>query len=246
MKNEQYILFEKYINNELEKKELELFHQQLKTNTDFKQEFEIYKDLDSSLSSTYKNKIEEKKLRNTLSKLGTKYVETENFVKKETKVISILRYKKLMVAASIALLIGFFLFNNQKPVYSNYAIHPNLELVVRGANNPLFLKAEKAFNSKNYNEALKHLTVLSNIYINDTEIKLYKGIALLELGNYNKAEGIFNTISLGSSAFVNTALWYKALSNLKQKKYKKAKSILKTIPKSAAVYEQAQKLLKKL
>lgn len=245
----RYILFDKYINNELTDVELKSFEEQLLSNEDFKQEFEIYKNLETSLASKFENEQEEIELRKTLQNIGNQYIKEkkiETETKTETKVIPLFNYKKLLVAASIALLIGFFVFNNGNPVYGDFANHNSLEIVVRGKNNEAVVAAEKAFNSKKYDEALQQLTLLSTNYPEDVELDLYKGICNLELNNYNVAEQIFTKISEGDSSFTSKATWYKALSYLKQEKFDACKNVLQTIPESAEEFEQAQKLIKKL
>lgn len=245
MKDAAYIEFDKYLNNELNSSELESFNLRLNNDDEFKEVFEIYKALEASLSSTISNEEEEIELRKTLSNLGATYIKEET-PKKKTKVISLVNYRKLMVAASIALLIGFFIFKDGNPVYSDFSNHTALELVVRSGNNDLYVKAEEAFNSKNYEEALKQLTTLSNIYLNDTEIQLYKGICQLELSNYFEANAIFDKISQGNSSLIDTATWYKALTLLKQEKFMECEQVLRSIPESSDQYANAKKLLKKL
>ncbi|WP_298365269.1 CDC27 family protein [uncultured Lutibacter sp.] len=243
MEELKYIKFDNYLNKELTGEELLSFEKKLQSDADFKQEFEIYKALNSSLSSKYENEEEETKLRNTLSNLGATFIKEE---KKETKVISLMRYRKLMVAASIALLIGFFIFKNGDPVYSDFSNHGNLELVVRGDSNETLLKAQDAFNNKNYKTAFAQLIVLEKEFPNDIEIKLYKGISLLELDKFQEAETIFDSISKGNSVFKYKATWYKALNLLKQKQFETCEEVLKTIPESAEEYDLASKLLRKL
>ncbi|MFK5957589.1 MAG: hypothetical protein QM495_01835 [Lutibacter sp.] len=243
MKTNNYITFDKYLAKELTTVELKSFEDKLKSNADFKQEFEIYKNLETSLKSKF-NTEKELALRKTLSNLGSEYIKEKKSNKKKGKLISLINYKQLMVAASVALLIGFFLFNNGNPVYSDFSNHNSLELAVRGENNDAISKAEKAFNSKNYKEALTYLMQLSTS--NDIEIELYKGICFLELNSYADADIIFDKISSGNSAFKNTATWYKALSMLKQKQFEACKYVLKTIPESADEFVQAEKLLNKL
>jgi len=198
------------------------------------------------LSSKFENEENEQELRKTLTNLGNEYIKEEEVTKKKTKVISLFNYKKLMVAASIALLIGFFIFKNGNPVYSDFANHSNLELVVRGDSNETLLKAQEAFNAKNYKTAFAQLTVLEKEFPNDIEIQLYKAICLLELDKFPQADSIFNSIGEGNSALSTKATWYKALSLLKQEQFKACENTLKTIPESAEEYEQAKKLLKKL
>lgn len=245
MEELKYIEFENYLKNELSVTEKKAFEAKLQSDADFKQEFEIYKSLETSLSSKFTNEEGEQELRKTLTNLGNQFIK-EEAPQKKAKVISLLNYKKLMVAASIALLIGFFIFKNGNPVYSDFANHSNLELVVRGESNETLLKAQEAFNAKNYKTAFAQLTVLETDFPNDIEIKLYKGISLLELDKFNQAETIFNSISEGNSAFKYKATWYKALSYLKQEQFDACKNTLKTIPENAEEYELAKKLLQKL
>ena len=181
-----------------------------------------------------------------MTNLGTQFIKEEVSTKKKSKVITLFNYKKLMVAASIAILISFFIFKNGNPVYSDFANHTNLEFTVRGDNNQTITNAETAFNAKNYKTAFAQLTVLEAQFPNDIEIQLYKGICLLEMDKFSQAETIFETISRGNSAFLTKATWYKALSYLKQEQFEACKNTLKTIPESAEEYTQAKKLLRKL
>ncbi|UMB52758.1 hypothetical protein MKD41_10465 [Lutibacter sp. A64] len=242
----KYIEFENYLKNKLSQTEKIAFETKLQSNADLKQEFEIYKALETSLSSKFENEEGEQELRNTLTGLRNQFIKEEEVSKKKTKVISLFNYKKLLVAASIALLIGFFTFKNGNPAYSDFANHANLEFTVRGDNNETIKTAETAFNTKNYTTAFAQLTVLEKEFPNDIEIQLYKAICLLELDEFSQADTIFETIRTGNSAFSTKATWYKALSLLKQKKFEACKNTLKTIPESAEEYEIAKKLLNKL
>lgn len=255
MEELKYLEFDKFLNNELTETEKISFEERLNSDADFKQEFEIYKALETSLSSKFENEEAEKELRNTLTELGSTYIkdkiqtETKTITKtktSETKIISLKRYRNLMIAASIALLIGFFIFKNGKPVYSDFSKHNSLELVVRGDNNETINKAEEAFNNKNYKTAFAQLTILEEQLPNDVEIQLYKGICLTEMDQFSQAETIFNSISEGDSAFKYKATWYKALNLLKQENFEACKEVLKTIPESTEEFEQAKKLLKQL
>ena len=246
MEESRYILFENYLYNELNATEKTAFESQLQTDVDFLQEFEIYKNLEASLSSKFNNEKEELDLRATLTNLGNEYVKEEEVAKKETKVISLFNYKSLMVAASIALLIGFFLMKDGNPVYGDFANHGTLEIVVRGENSEDIIDAEKAFNSQNYLDALQALKILSDAQPKDIELQLYKGICHLELNNFTDADRIFEEISTGESAFSTKATWYKALSFLKQEKIAECKVELQKIPATAEEFKQAEKLLKKL
>ena len=90
MDEAKYILFDKYLNNELTSIELKSFEDQLVSDADFKQEFEIYKALETSLASKFENEEDEIALRKTLQSLGNQHIKVP---KKETKIIPLFNYK---------------------------------------------------------------------------------------------------------------------------------------------------------
>ncbi len=65
MEDVRYITFEKYLNKELNKEEVLSFEEQLTSDADFKQEFEIYKALETSLNSSFENEEKEAELKAT-------------------------------------------------------------------------------------------------------------------------------------------------------------------------------------
>ena len=80
----------------------------------------------------------------------------------------------------------------------------------------------------------------------NTEIQLYKSITLIETNQFSESFEFSVGISEGNSIYKNKAMWYLALSKLKQGNFEACKNILKSIPKDAKDYKQAQKLLNKL
>jgi hypothetical protein len=61
-----------------------------------------------------------------------------------------------------------------------------------------------------------------------------------------KAEMLLNEIQHGTSIYKNKAIWYSALSELKQKNLEECKSLLRQIPEDSEDYDKAQELLKEL
>ena len=151
------------------------------------------------------------------------------------------------MAASVLLFISIVLFNNlTNPVYSDYSNYASISFTVRGEQNALLKTAENAFNTKDFakaEEAFKSLILLDK---DNAEIKLYSAIANIELNNYETAEKLLTTLQKGQSVYKNKATWFLALSKLKQKEHYDCLEILKTIPKDADEYKEAQKLIKKL
>lgn len=251
MKNFDYTEIDKYFNGELTEKELLLFKEKLKNDTDFANEVKLYQEIESKLTSKMSNQKEENDLRNTLEDLSLVFSENKKKEKreekKESKIFSIKRYSKYMVAASVILVATIFLWKNSfNPIYSDFAKHESIDLVVRGNSDKHLINAQDAFNSKDYAEAEKEFRALLYLDRTKVELQLYLGICLLEQNEYEKAESILEKIQKGNSVYKYKAIWYLALSKLKQKDYVACKMYLDLIPKDVDIYQDAKKLLRKL
>lgn len=243
MEEQDYILFEDYSSGELSKEETTAFEARLQTDQAFKTAFETYKQASSFLEHELGNEEENIAFKDNLKSISDTYFEE----KSETKSVKRINFYKYAIAASVVLLLGYFTFNQfSNPTYSDFAGHENISLTVRGNQNDLKLKAEEAFNSKNYKEAEAYFNQLLIKEDSNQELQFYKGVALLEQDKFSESEVIFKALAQGNSVYKNKAIWYLALSKLKQKDYKQCIEVLKTIPSDAEDYEQAQKLLKKL
>ena len=157
-------------------------------------------------------------------------------------------FYKFAIAASVALLLGFFVFNqfSGEPNYSDFANYDQISLTVRGTSDALLNEAETAFNSKNYEQAEQLFNQILEEDSSNTEIQFYKSITLIETNQFSEADELLKGISEGNSIYKNKATWYLALSKLKQDNLEGCKNILKNIPEDAEDYKQAQKLLNKL
>jgi predicted Zn-dependent protease len=245
MKTEDYLWMEQYLNNELKGKDLTEFENRLKTDTDFKETFELYKNTSKTLENRIGNKKQINDLKNTLEQLGKKHIVKKEV--KETPVFQLHKYTKYMVAASLVILATLFWFKKDKPAYQDYNNFDKIELTVRSNEaNEHLKKAEDAFNSKNYTEAEKELETLLNEDKTKVALQLYLAVCLIEQNKLNKAEKILKNIQKGKSIYTSKATWYLALTELKRQDYKACKKYLQMIPKDAPEYKDAQGLLKRL
>jgi tetratricopeptide (TPR) repeat protein len=243
MKNEDYILFEAYLSNELSKDEVAAFESRLKTEPEFNQAFTTYQELSSFLEHKFENEDATTAFQNNLKTISNAYFE------KQVKPKKVIQFKpwQYAMAASVALLIGIFMFNNfSNPSFSDYNDYETVSFTVRGEQDELFKTAEIAFNNKDFAKAEEAFKQLIEEDENNAELKLYSGISNVELNNFETADKLLADLGLGNSAYKNKATWYLALSKLKQKNEAACLEILKTIPEDADDYEQAQKLIKKL
>lgn len=243
MNDQDYTIFETYLSGDLSNDESQAFEVRLEQEPSFKTAFETYKELSGFLNHEIGNETKNQEFKDNLKAISNSYFENQ------TGATSVKRFNfyKYAIAACVVLLLGYFVFNQfSRPVYGDYAHYGNVSLTVRSDNNTLFTKAENAFNSKQYDEAKTLFNTILETDPSNLEIQLYNAIALIETDQYSQADALLKSISETNSAYKNKAIWYWALSKLKQKEYKKCADLLKTLPKDAEDYQQAQKLLKKL
>tara|TARA_R110002049_G_scaffold65035_1_gene170886 strand:- start:167 stop:901 length:735 start_codon:yes stop_codon:yes gene_type:complete len=243
MKNENYILFESYLSNALPKDEVVAFEYRLKTEPEFNQAFNTYKELSSFMAHKFENEDASTAFQDNLKSISNTYFEKHEAPKK------IIQFKpwQYAMAASVALLMGIFMFNNfSNPSYNDFNNYENISLTVRGESDDLLQTAERAFNNKEFAKAEVAFEQLITADASNAEIKLYSGISNIELNNFVTADKLLADLGLGNSAYKNKAKWYLALSKLKQENYDASLEILKTIPEDTEDYEQVQKLIKKL
>lgn len=250
MEEQDYILFENYLAGDLSDQQSSDFENKLNTDQEFKQAFTIYKQLSANLEHEIGNKDQIADFKANLDTISHRY-----FVKQEDKQNPIERKKtfnfyKLAIAASIALVMGFFAYNQFSggANYSDFNTHDTVDFAVRSTegNVGLLIKTTKAFNNKDYKKAKAYLEELLQDNPDNVEYNFYYAITNIELDNFAIAETILGDISIGSSAYNNKAKWYLALSKLKQQKEAECIKILKTIPEDADDYDQAHKLLNKI
>ncbi len=237
MNEEIYIRFESYLDNEMTSDEKSNFENQLKTDSQLEESFELYKEATQFLAHKFDAKtINFKQNLESISK--------ENFAdKQKAKVIA---FKPWYYAAAASLVIGFGLWfmNQGNPNYSDYNQHETAMFLERSEANVNLKEAQEAFNGKKYPQAIVAFEKIGNAKSPETDY--FFAIALIETRNYTKAEKLLKIIKDGTSVYNTKALWYLALSNLKQENFDQCKLYLKEIPIDAEDYDKAQELLKKL
>jgi hypothetical protein len=130
------------------------------------------------------------------------------------------------------------------PEYGDFNQHENAYFMERSTGDENLKQAQNAFNAKDYKKTVASFEKVSDL--TNPELQYFYAIALIETDNYAKAESLLNNIKSGSSVYKDKAIWYLALSNLKQKKFNACKSYLNQISPDAEDYTQAQNLLKDL
>jgi hypothetical protein len=239
MNEERYILFGQYLENELSAEGKTNFEKQLSEDTEFAWAFEIFKELNLHLENKFGNENELKAFKKNL-----KSVSKEHFKTKKSKVVAFKPWQ-YAIAASVAVLVGLFVFQNINPTFEDYNNPEMATFIERGDVNENLKLAQDAFNTKNYIAAIPYFEAV--LKENKTpEIQYFYAVSLLEDNQFQKAETNLTELKSGTSIYKNKATWYLALSKLKQKDYKSCKKILLTIPDDFEDYDQVQDLLNEL
>ena len=240
MKEEKYIVFDQYLRGELSDEAQLDFEKQLSENHELASEFETFKEVQIQLETKFDFAVDRDAFEENL-----KVISKEHFKADKSKVIS-LKSLTYLVAASVVILLGLFLFNpSSKPSFEEYNQYENAYLTERGEGIDNLKQAEIAFNAKNYKIAIPLFEAI--LKENKTaEIQYFYGVSLLENNQMKQAEAVFNEIKSGNSIYKDKAIWSLALAKLKQKDYKASKEILLTIPADYENYDKVQELLDKL
>ncbi len=239
MNEERYILFENYLSNELSAEEKINFEKQLAEDSEFASAFEIFKELNMHLENKFGNEQELKAFKKNL-----KSISKDHFKTKKPKVVAFKPWQ-YAIAASVAILVGLFVFQNINPSFEDYNNPEMATFIERGDVNENLKLAQDAFNAKNYKTAIPYFEAILNS-TKTPEIQYFYAVSLLEDNQFQKAETNLSELKSGTSVYKNKATWYLALSKLKQEDYKSCKEVLLTIPDDFEDYDQVQELLNEL
>jgi len=237
------LLFNDYLQNNLSEKERDSFENRLKKDPVLAKQYHTFRDLYNNLENKFSK--ERASLKHDLDKAGEDYFNTTK-TKKEVKVFK-LKPWYYSVAASVILLFGLYNFIFKQGIsYTDYSFSEKISLTERNTSSQLLKKAETAFNSKNYLEAIDYFNLIISDNPNYNELLFYKGVALVEINSLTAAELVFTKLQESNSIYKNKALFYLALIKLKQKDYKECKKILQTLPETAEDFNNAQEILREL
>jgi tetratricopeptide (TPR) repeat protein len=215
------------------------FEKQLSEDTELASAFETFKELHLHLENKFGNSTELNAFKKNL-----KSISKEHFKTKKSKVVAFKPWQ-YAIAASVAILVGLFVFQNIDPSFEDYDNPEMATFVERGDVNENLKLAQDAFNAKNYKTAIPYFEAI--LKVNKTpEIQYFYAVSLLEDNQLQKAETNLSELKSGTSIYKNKATWYLALSKLKQEDYKSCKEILQTIPDDFEDYDQVQELLNEL
>lgn len=235
MEEELYETIGRYVAGELSEDERKAFEKKMQADPVLHEKVQLFSAASHSLSVKLSGEQQETKLKETLSRLGTEYI-----IANENKPI---KWYALSAAACIALVMAFYFYTSPKPRYEEYANFEPMAIAERGVSDSIVILAEKTFNAKKYEEAIQAIDRILQEEPGNTELKIYKGIALLQTDRFNEANVLFDSIRATPTVYQNQALWLRALSALKEKEYDVCRTLLQEIKPEEEKYKQAQEIL---
>ena len=229
-----------YFSNSLTSEQEEVFYGLLEKDEAFKAQFEFEKNLKQVIehqqSETLKAKLQ--RFENDLNKTSS----------------SIFSYTNFAIAASIAILVGWFGYNSffgtdyNDLYHNNFSEYPNtVYTITRGdTNNSLEREAFVAYESKDYRTAIAKFDAVDTS-AQKNYFNFYKAQAYLGLEDVENAKILFNIVIKENGQFLAESTWYLALIHLKEKEKDLAIANLKKLLKDFNYNrEKAQKLLDEL
>ena len=255
-------LIERYFENDLSGEEMAAFQKRLSVDPGFAKSFQFEKELMEGIEAFGNEQLrkqletihaeetgESEEIEEEEAELST-YVNPYDPKPKDGKVVNISRRIWWLAAAVLVLgLIARLLFWDNIPtpqqLYAIYAVH-DFDFTEKSGTAAILAEAESLLKNKKYKEAIPVLENYLSNNPNDGEIQLAKGIAHLEINDFEKAIEIFDEVGKTSPILKNEGIWYKGLAYLKMGDVGKARNTLSGLEKGAKRYGDAKNLMKRL
>ena len=244
LQDQDHNLIEKHLLQQLSKDEQSLYLERL-NDPDFKKELDLQSDLMQSFKAEGR------------AQMKSQLQSFENKIQQDTKPQVASRFsigRILAVAASIALLVvaGYWAINrapsNEQLFAQHFESYPNIVAPLdKGIpdEDPV-AAAYQTYELGNYADASKLLSALPEQ--NQTSI-FYRGLCELSLNNTAAALQLLDQVNDRTSTVYYPALWYKALTYIKQGNIEKSKPLLQSIQSESNIprlKNKAEKLLEEL
>ena len=260
MKFEDDILIERFLDDQLSSEEKRSFLKRLDTDSDFKDYFELEKQLYDSFNDNHWSFIEDSSsdeilayetlLKDPQTKKIQKAIEKANDLYHENQKPS--KNWLLYIAAAVVIaLFSTIIFNNISPQEKDlYAVYLQktelLSLVDRGAYDSIFSTTQSAFENQEYEEVMNSLLPIIDS-INNGNAYIYLAIAQLELERFEEAEKTLDEFISSDLLDSQKGYWFKSLLYLKANRLEKTKQELQGIIDSVFYKsEEAKQLLRDL
>jgi hypothetical protein len=259
---EQYELFDAYLENSISAEEQSKLNELLQDNA-ISENFEAYKHLVEAYQRIEQNNVQEQSLLNTINNVrndaGTLTVSDESKMaqkaaipKVEAPKFTFTKSLKYIGGVAAVFLIGFFVLQqiggNTKSgaqlFEQNYSID-NLSNERGDIGLDSVQKAIDLYNAKQFVAAQTYLHNI-NTKANNADLQLAEAICAIENSKAAEAEQLLQTIINRNDNFKEKAEWYLALLYLQQNDIAKAKQMLSSFNDGHFYKEKASAIVKEL
>ncbi len=232
---------ERYLNNELDSQEKEIFEKQISEDKQLAAAINVYKLIDEEMQN---DPTQESGTIETIKVLSKKHFQQE-----KSPIISINRIFKISaVAASILglLFVGkwFFAPDNvsKEELLAMHFSKENISLTERGSNEDTLYLVEQYFNN---NQPQKVLNFIQPYLVNhpDAELEMIETRAFLQLNQSKEAIANASVISVGQSSFKYESMLLMAVAYSQLNDWENATNTLRQIPPTAIAYDRAKSFL---
>ncbi len=233
-----------YEDGEMETNDILEFEEALRQHPDLQADLKLYRNIKGTLKPNLAADESDLAFKAIL-----KQFKSQHF-KKQKPTAKIIAFSKIWYAAAV-LIIGLLVWAPwNKNLYNKYGDTEMISFAERGSNDQTAQQgATDAFNAENYNEAKELLTAIVAKEPNNDMFRYYLGVAQLKADTDNDldaARANLTTVAAKESLLKYDAMFFIALSYLKEKNKVASKTWLNKIPQDANVYDKAQELLKDL
>ncbi|MGE4289935.1 MAG: tol-pal system YbgF family protein [Salinivirgaceae bacterium] len=234
-----------YLYGEMNAQEKTSFEKELETDQTLINELLLHHEVDKAIAKETKIKS----FRQSLEAIHQDIAEP-----RKNKIIN-LQNKWYWAAASITVFSGTAIYTFSKNAQSSQKLYKNYYevwqpgFVTRGIETESVNDAIMAlFEQQDYQLCIEKIQKLDKEAVISPKIQLIHGCSLMELGKFDEAIKVFNYFeSQDYTIYTETALWYKALSYLRNDDRTMAKESLQQIADNENTYAtEANELLKKL
>ena len=253
-----------YVEGKLNPEEVRLFENEIKLNSELKEEISLSKEILNYLSNSkeddleipdneyhqklrsFFNSDEAKTLENTLLKVRQEYHKKRKPNRKNYRAIAAVLI--LLIVSTI----GYLTFNrtSKETLFDQYYSNKDLPSTIQRNNEQTdFTKGVIKFEQKEYANALVYFEKYkSQTKKYNTALLLYTGVTNMQLGEYEAALTDFDSVISSGSIDYSKGLWFKALTYIKVKDIENAKITLNVVleKQSNFKFKEAQELLPKL
>lgn len=242
--NNKYQLIDDYLSGGMTPKDIDSFKAFMQSDKDLAYDMNVVAEMEEASSFN----VLENQLRDTLANIRTERTATDSSPKKTTKT-NLFKYVAFALVFAGLLFVMYSLFssskNSNKSIdYQHLAMVEPLQLTTKSDISVEDHRAmQDLYNAANYKEALPKIESYLSTHPRDLDVLIAQGISLSEIGKYDEAHTVFNTIK-SLNPRVNKYQWYDALTYLKEGNQTKAKKLLEEVSASKGYnYQKAQELL---